>query len=152
MGLYPHNKHLKSDFSMYHCVNENYEEQISCKWDAVSSVLTNKAFGKHKIPYSTVDGGVVPTLKHKFFETDLPFGLCTFVDIARMIGVETPTIDAMIRWNQALIGKEYITEDGTITGKDAGECVLPSALGLTKTTLEYGNRGGDAPPAKRAKA
>ena len=33
---------------MYHCVNENYEEQITCKWDAVSSVLTNKAFGKHK--------------------------------------------------------------------------------------------------------
>ena len=27
-----------------------------------------------------------------------------------MIGVETPLIDAMIRWNQALIGKEYITE------------------------------------------
>merc|ERR1719453_1886933 len=48
--LYPHNRHLKSDFSMYHCVNENYEEQITCKWDAVSSVLTNKAFGKHKIP------------------------------------------------------------------------------------------------------
>jgi hypothetical protein len=87
-------------FVQYHCVNENYKEQITCKWDAVTSVLTNKAFGKHKIPYTQVDGGVVPTLKHKFFETDLPFGLCTFVDIARMIGVETPLIDAMIRWNQ----------------------------------------------------
>ena len=47
-----------------------------------------------------VEGGIVPTLKHKFFETDLPYGLCTFVDIARMIGVDTPLIDAMIRWNQ----------------------------------------------------
>ena len=45
-------------------------------------MLTNKAFGKHKIPYTQVAGGVVPTLAHKFFETDLPFGLCTFVDIA----------------------------------------------------------------------
>ena len=45
---------------------------------------------------------VVPyrKLQHKFFETDLPFGLCTFVDIARMIGVETPLIEAMILWNQ----------------------------------------------------
>jgi len=147
--LYPHNVHLKSDFSMYHCVNENYEEQITCKWDTVSSVLTNKAFGKHKIPYTQVDGGIVPTLKHKFFETDLPFGLCTFVDIARMIGVETPLIDAMIRWNQKLIGKEYITASGHIDGTDAAECVLPSQLGLTKTTLEYGNRSGEAPPKKQ---
>ena len=135
---------------MYHCVNENYLEQITCKWDTVSSVLTNKAFGQHKIPYSQVAGGVVPTLKHKFFETDLPFGLCTFVDIARMVGVETPLIDRMIRWNQALIGKEYITASGKIDGKDAKECVLPSAFGLTAETLEYGNRGGE-PAAKKAK-
>ena len=67
--------------------------------------------------------------------------------------VDTPLIDAMIRWNQKLIGKEYITASGFIDGADAGECVLPSALGLTKTTLEYGNRSGDvAPPAKKAKA
>ena len=103
-NLYPLNRHLKNDFSMYHCVNENYLEQvrvccraitttnhrlfsllsrshnplslslslslydsqttqITCKWDTVTSVLTNRAFGKHKIPYTTVDGGVVPTLK-----------------------------------------------------------------------------------------
>ena len=80
-----------------------------------------------------------------------PFGLCTFVDIARMIDVETPLIDAMIKWNQKLIGKEYITDSGFIDGRDAGECVLPSALGLTKATLEYGNRGGGEPAAKKAK-
>lgn len=89
-----------------------------------------------------MDGGVVPTLKHKFFETDLPFGLCTFKDIANMIGVPTPTIDAMIRWNQKLIGKEYLTETGAIDGVDASECVLPSRFGLTAKTLEFGNRKG----------
>ena len=82
----------------------------------------------------------MPTLKHKFFETDLPFGLCTFVDIARMIGVDTPLIDAMIRWNQKLIGKEYMTASGKIDGAHAGECVLPSTFGLTPKTLEFGNR------------
>jgi opine dehydrogenase len=148
--LYPHNAHLKSDFSMWHCVNENYKEQISCKWDAVSSILTNKAFSQHKIPYTQVAGGVVPTLKHKFFETDLPFGLCTFVDIARMIDVPTPVIDAIIRWNQKLIGKEYMTASGRIDGAHAGECVLPTAFGLTKTTLEYGNRQNE-PAAKKQK-
>jgi len=151
--LYPKNEHLKSDFSMYHCVNENYLEQITCKWDTVSSVLTNKAFSQHKIPYTKKGDGVVPTLAHKFFETDLPFGLCTFVDIARMIDVDTPLIDAMIRWNQRLIDKEFITESGCIDGANAGECVLPSALGLTKMTLEYGNRQASSePPKKKAKA
>mmetsp|Transcript_23415 Transcript_23415/g.40022 ORF Transcript_23415/g.40022 Transcript_23415/m.40022 type:complete len:403 (+) Transcript_23415:48-1256(+) len=138
---YPKNVHLQSDFSMYHCVNENYKEQITCKWDTVTSVLTNKAFGKHNIPYTKVDAGVVPTLKHKFFETDLPFGLCTFKDIAVMLDLETPLIDAMIRWNQGLIDKEYLTASGKIDGAHACECVLPSALGLTVDTLEYGNRG-----------
>jgi len=151
--LLPHNTHLKSDFSMHHCVNENYKEQITNKWDAVSSVMTNKAFAKHKIPYTPCGDGVVPTLQHKFFETDLPFGLCTFVDIARLIGVEVPTIEAMIRWNQKLVNKEYITDSGRIDGADAAECILPSRYGLTAETLEYGNRTGTAAPdAKRQKA
>ena len=57
-----------------------------------------------------------------------------------MIGVETPLIDAMIRWNQKLINKNYMTQSGHIDGAHARECVLPSALGLSKMTLEYGNR------------
>ena len=81
------NPHLRNDFSMQHCVNENYKEQITCAYNAVTSVMTNKAFGQHNIPYTKVEGGVVPTLAHKFFETDLPFGLCTFKDIANMLKV-----------------------------------------------------------------
>ena len=41
--------------------------------------MTNKAFAKHKIPYKKLpDGTAVPVIAHKFFETDLPFGLVTF--------------------------------------------------------------------------
>ncbi len=29
----PKNAHLQSDFSLHHCVNENYEEQITCAYD-----------------------------------------------------------------------------------------------------------------------
>jgi len=143
-GALPQNAHLQNDFSMQHCVNENYKEQISCSYNAVTSVMTNKAFGKHNIPYSQVEGGVVPTLAHKFFETDLPFGLCTFKDIANMLKVEVPLIDAMIRWNQKLIGKVYLADDGTVTGEHAGECILPSTFGLTPATLTHGNRAQKA--------
>ena len=112
--------------------------------------MSLQAFAKHKIPYTAVGDGVVPTLQHKFFETDLPFGLCTFKDIALMIGVETPTIDAMIRWNQKLIHKEYLTASGKIDGEHAAECILPSRYGLTAQTIEYGNRGGEAKRQKSA--
>jgi hypothetical protein len=64
----------------------------------------------------------------------------TFVDIARMVDVDTPVIDAIIRWNQKLVSKEYMTNSGRIDGKDANECVLPSTMGLDKYTLERGRR------------
>merc|ERR1719310_1902859 len=121
--VYPDDVHLKSSFSMRDCVIENYKDQVKDKTNTATCVSSNTAFGKHNIPYTTLDDGkIVPTLKHKFFETDLPFGLVTFKDIALMIGIETPLIDAMIRWNQALVDKEYLTDDGKLNGRDAGEC------------------------------
>jgi len=149
-GSLPQNGHLvDNDFSMKACVMQNYEEQITCAWDTVSCIMSNKAFAKHKIPYTTIEGGVVPTLAHKFFETDLPFGLCTMKDIANMVGVAVPCIDKMILWNQKLIGKEYLTASGKIDGKHASECVLPSAFGLDAKTLEFGNRSRNANGAEK---
>jgi len=149
-GALPQNGHLvDNDFSMKACVMQNYEEQITCAWDTVSCIMSNKAFAKHKIPYTAIEGGVVPTLAHKFFETDLPFGLCTMKDIANMVGVAVPCIDKMILWNQKLIGKEYLTASGKIDGKHASECVLPSAFGLDAKTLEFGNRSRTANGAEK---
>jgi len=50
----------------------------------------------------------------------------------------------MIRWNQKLIGKVYLADDGTVTGEHAGECILPSTFGLTPATLTHGNRAQKA--------
>ena len=97
--------------------------------------MSNKAFAKHRIPYTAIEGGVVPTLAHKFFETDLPFGLCTMKDIANMVGVAVPCIDKMILWNQKLIGKEYIVPStGKLEGADIVDAVMPSRLGFTEVS------------------
>ena len=138
--LYPDNSHLQRNYHIQFCIAENYKEQVTDKSTLASSFMTNAAFSKHHIPYSSVEGGIIPTLAHKFFETDLPFGLCTFKDIAVMVGVETPLMDKIIIWNQGLINKEYLTDSGKIDGRDAGECVLPSALGLNKESLLQGCR------------
>ena len=102
-----------------------------------------------------MDDGVVPVTAHKFFETDLPFGLVTFVDIAKMVGVATPLMEAIIVWNQKLIGKEYLKEGGAASaeghleyGSDIGECVVPSLMGLDISTI---TKGMAEQPAKKQK-
>mmetsp|Transcript_3107 Transcript_3107/g.9251 ORF Transcript_3107/g.9251 Transcript_3107/m.9251 type:complete len:395 (+) Transcript_3107:3-1187(+) len=138
--FYPDNKHLHEDFRLKACIIENYKEQVKDSTDLTSTVKTNTAFASHNVPYQTVsEGKIVPILAHKFFETDLPFGLCTWKDIANMIDVEVPMVDALIEWNQKLIKKEYL-KDGKVDGKDAGECILPSAFGLDAKTLDKGRR------------
>ena len=72
-----------------------------------------------------------------------------------MVGVETPLIDRMIRWNQKLIGKEYLKEGGAASaeghleyGSDIGECVVPSLMGLDISTI---TKGMAEQPAKKQK-
>ncbi len=135
---FPQSTFLKHDFSMKSCILENYAEQVLDKSTTSTCVASNLAFAQHKIPYTDMGNGmVVPTIKHKFFETDLPFGLVTFLDLAMMCGLATPLIVDMILWNQKLIGKEFIvkTDKGIEYGKDKGECVIPSLYGLTIETV-----------------
>jgi len=141
----------KDDFTFKTCVCENYLDQITDSTDTVTCIRTNLAFAKHKIPYQQVEGGVVPVIAHKFFETDLPFGLVTFKDIALMCNVATPMIDAIILWNQKLIEKEYLTEAGTLDGANIDECIVPSRMGFD---LDYLTSGGASaePAAKKMKA
>lgn len=137
---YPTNSHLHLNFHLRDCIIENYQNQVKDQSTIASTVKTNIAFGSHTIPYKELqDGLVVPNLEHKFFVTDLPFGLCLFKDIAIMADVKTPMIDTLIEWNQKLIKKEYI-RNGTISGKNSGECILPSKLGLNIKTLDKGRR------------
>lgn len=144
------------DFRFRKCVLENYLDQITDDTDAVTCIRTNKAFAKHKIPYKKVDEGqVVPVIAHKFFETDLPFGLVTFVDIARMVGVPTPLMEEIILWNQKLINKEFLkpgssASDGHLEyGADVGECIVPSLMGYTLETLSKGFSAATPAPKKQ---
>merc|ERR1712216_52666 len=130
MGLKAKGWQNRDNFDFKACVTENYLDQISDQTDMITCIRTNKAFAKHKLPYTKVEGGIVPVIAHKFFETDLPFGLVTFKDIAMLCGVDTPLLDAIILWNQKLIQKEFLAADGTLTGKDISECVVPSLMGI----------------------
>ena len=57
----------------------------------------------------------MPTLAHKFFETDLPYGLVTWKDIALMVGVEVPLVDRIILWNQGELEFDVLKSESILT-------------------------------------
>ena len=136
---YPDNEFLKEDFEIIASMVKGYGDGVKDTSSVYNAYRSNPAYAKHKIPYVEVEGGVIPNVDHKFYTTDLPYGLCTYKDIALMFGLKTPMLDDLILWNQKLIAKEFLV-DGELKGKDCGEAVLPSRYGLTKETLHFGMR------------
>jgi len=128
---FPTNKSLQHDFSLKACILENYEDQVTDPSTTVTCVSKNIAFASHYLQYKEVgEGLVVPLVDHKFFITDLPYGLCTYKDIALSLGLATPCIDAIIYWNQKMLGKDFLV-DNELKGKDIGECIIPSQWGYS---------------------
>mmetsp|Transcript_15372 Transcript_15372/g.18642 ORF Transcript_15372/g.18642 Transcript_15372/m.18642 type:complete len:399 (-) Transcript_15372:145-1341(-) len=135
----PDNEFLKLDYGYMPSLIYAYGDSIGDTSSIYKAIRSTPAYAKHKNPYVQVEGGVIPNVEHKFFTTDVSYGLCTYKDIALMLDVPTPLMDDIIYWNQKMINKEYLV-DGKLTGKDCGECILPSRYGLNKTNLHMGMR------------
>ena len=123
----PENPYLHMARPLKECLIAHYTDLIGDTTDMYTILRTNKAYGKHFITYKEVEGGVVPDLTHKFWTTDLPYGLIMFKDLALTHAVETPVIDKLILFNQRMVSKEFMV-DGKLTGKDMGEAVVPSSF------------------------
>ena len=137
----PASQGLKENMELGHNIVANYGELVRNTNSLDTIIMSNQAYAQHKIPYISVDGGVIPDMKHKFFTTDLPFGLVAFKDFALMVGVETPMLDEIIYWNQGILGVEYMV-DGKLTGKDIQDCSYASkhGLGLVELAQQYSER------------
>ena len=62
-------------------------------------------------------GKVKCPVGHRYFQDDIPYGLCVFRTLADLFGVETPQIDELIMWGQRIMDKQYLV-DGKLKGKD----------------------------------
>lgn len=138
---FPDNRYLDMAKPLKDCLVFHYKELIKDPTDLYSILRTNEAYSQHKITYKTVgDGLVVPDVTHKFFTTDLPYGLCIYKDLALTLGIDTPTIDTLIYWNQKMVGKEFMVE-GKLCGKDIDEAVIPSKFGgFAESTATVGTK------------
>ena len=76
----------------------------------------------------------VPLFDYRYLSEDIPFGLIPSKGVAVLAGVKTPQMDEIILWAQKKLGKEYIDNDGNLTGKDVKNSRAPQAYGFD--TLE----------------
>jgi opine dehydrogenase len=88
------------------------------------------ALSGRPMPLRRENGGFVPDLQTYYFTEDLPYGVVVLRGVAEAAGVETPLIDAVIRWSERILGHRYFGDDGRVTGSDAAGLPLPSRFGI----------------------
>ena len=57
-------------------------------------------------PAKKVTGGYIPDFDSRYFTADFPYGLTILVQIAELIGVDTPNMKATLDWYYELVGKK----------------------------------------------
>lgn len=89
-----------------------------------SAFVTNRAYAGLKAPVRAVTPGrFVPDFRARYLAEDVPYGLAVSRAIAELAGVGTPTMDKIIGWAGAHLGKDYF-------GRNADETRIPQESGL----------------------
>ena len=102
----------------------SYGDAIADPSSLRSAFVTNRAYAGLKAPVREISPGqFVPDFDARYLAEDVPFGLAVSRAIAGLAGVETPTIDKVIDWAGARLGKDYV-------GRDADEARIPQRYGL----------------------
>ena len=109
-------------------IRRTYGESIRDDSTLHRCFVTNESYRGIRAPVRAVDGGYVPDFQARYLSEDVPFGLLVTRGIAELVGVPTPTIDAVITWAQEKLGKEYL-RDGRVAGKDVAETRAPQRFG-----------------------
>mmetsp|Transcript_110367 Transcript_110367/g.213761 ORF Transcript_110367/g.213761 Transcript_110367/m.213761 type:complete len:537 (+) Transcript_110367:59-1669(+) len=106
---------------------------------SLTKVITTNA-GLHDLKWERDNGGYMKGVeggwqldtRHPFFAEDIPEGVIVYKGIAELAGLkDTPLLDDVLRFFQALLGKEYILDDGSLRGRDVATTKAPQAFGIT---------------------
>jgi hypothetical protein len=102
----------------------SYGDAIADPSSLHSAFVTNRAYAGLKAPVREVlPEQFAPDLRARYLAEDVPFGLAVSRAIAQLAGVETPTMDAVIAWAGAQLGKDYLD-------RDASAARIPQKYGL----------------------
>ncbi|OLP89039.1 Octopine dehydrogenase [Symbiodinium microadriaticum] len=115
-----------------------YDGQMKDTSSLKACMNTNAAYDGLKHPCKEVDGKFMPDLKYRYLAEDIPTGLCFAKGLAEIVGLETPTIDKVMKWGQECIGLEIMV-DGKMTGKDLAKTRAPQGMGITTLEASWSN-------------
>ncbi len=79
-------------------INSFWPDKYDTLYDAVKN---NEAYLSGKGP---------KTVRHRYLEEDLPFGIAPIALLGRIYGIETPCIDALLGCYRWLMGVDYLTQ------------------------------------------
>lgn len=94
---------------------------------------TNPGYKGLTHPCKEEGGGLVPDLKYRYLQEDVPTGMCFNKGLAEILDIPTPMTDKVLTWAQVHIGME-IMKNGKMCGADIAKTRAPQAIGIT--TLE----------------
>lgn len=125
---YPH-VDLSSVRSLADWLCHSYANDIEDTSSLQTYFVTNRSYAGLKVPTRSKDDGLVPDFQARYLSEDVPFALLATRGIAELAGVATPTMDEVITWAQARLGKEYLV-DGKLTGRDVKYSRAPQRYGF----------------------
>lgn len=106
-----------------------YGDKIADPRSLRSSIATNSAYAGIRCPMVEIEGGYAPDWSSRFLSEDLPYGLMVLKGMAKILDLETPTIDLMIRWCQEKVDLVYLDDEDAF-GPAASNSGAPQANGF----------------------
>jgi predicted dinucleotide-binding enzyme len=90
----------------------------------------------------TARGTFVPNFDYRYLTEDVPYGLVVTRSLAQIVGVETPAIDAVVRWTQAMTESLYLA-NGHVRASDVRHLPVPQSCGIDNAArlLEWYTEG-----------
>ena len=114
-------------------------KSLGCKWDIAahgigSTVPTDDVFEAvaHNPSFAKIKGPA--DFNNRYYQEDIPYGLASWVKMARVLGVPCPTMDAMVQLGTVLLKKDcmeagYTADDWGIGGMTKEEILTYLAEG-----------------------
>ncbi len=108
-----------------------YGKYITDDTDLRSRFASNQAYAGLTCPMLPAPGGgLVPDFNARYLSEDIPYNLVAVLGLARLCGVDTPTMTRITSWAQGVLGQEYLV-GGRLEGADLAHTFAPQRFGFT---------------------
>jgi hypothetical protein len=116
-----------------------YPDQIADKHTLQAAFNSNTAYAGLRAPVEQVgEDAFAPTFTSRYLAEDVPYSLLVTRGIAELAGVATPTVDRVVCWAQARLGREYLV-DGRVAGCDIAASHAPQRFGIDSLAALIGD-------------